>query len=298
MTNTSHKIAFIGFGEAGSLLAKGLGEAGAQLTACYDILIDDPANAAALRDKAAKHGIAAATSPKQAVAGADIVISAVTTSKMLEAAKAVGPHLAQGQIYLDINSTSPELKREAVQVIETNGADFVEAAVMDLVPPHGHKVPMLLAGEKAKQTTEALATYGMNVTALGEKIGDASSVKMVRSVFMKGFTAILLESLVSAKKLNAEDAVLASLQTTFPEMDWKKLTNYYLPRLIKHARRQSGEMKSVAQTLEEIGIEPITTIATGKRLAWLADKELDKANGELPEGYNALLDLIVKTEAK
>jgi len=292
----NHKISFIGFGEAGSLLAKGLIEAGAQVPACYDILIDDPKTAQALKDKAKALGVTAAATAQEAVAGADIVISAVTTSNTLEAAQNVAPHLAQGQIYLDINSTSPEIKRKAAQVIEASGADFVEAAVMDLVPPHGHKVPMLLAGKAAQQATDALATYGMNVTALGDKIGDASSVKMVRSVFMKGFTAILLESLVSAKKLNAEDAVLSSLQTTFPEMDWKGLANYYLPRLIQHARRQSGEMKSVAQTLQEIGIEPITATATGKRLAWLADMEIDKADA-LPEGYNALLDLIVKTEA-
>lgn len=292
------KIAFIGFGEAGSLLAKGLGVAGAEITACYDILIDDQASAEALKTKAVQFGVSAAANRKDAVTGADIVLSAVTTSNALEAAIAVSEHLKPGQIYLDINSTSPAIKREVAAAIETSGADFVEAAVMDLLPLHGHKVPMLLAGKKAKQLTQALAQYGMDVTALGDKIGDASSVKMVRSVFMKGFTAILLESLVSAKKLNAEDAVLSSLQVTFPGMDWKDLANYYLPRLIQHARRQSGEMKSVAQTLEEIGIEPITATATGKRLAWLADKEIDKSDADLPEGYNALLDLIVRTEGK
>jgi len=41
------KVAFIGFGEAGGFLADGLNDAGGDVTATYDILIDDPAKAKA-----------------------------------------------------------------------------------------------------------------------------------------------------------------------------------------------------------------------------------------------------------
>ncbi len=292
MTN----ISFIGFGEAGGILAHGLKASRADVTAAYDILIDDPKRAAALKAKAAKDGILAAPSVGSAVAAAGLVISAVTTSQTLAAAQAVARHIAPGTIFLDINSTSPDVKRRAARAIEDAGADFVEAAVMDLVPPHGHKVPMLLAGAKAHDLAEMLGRYGMNVSVIGTEIGTASAVKMVRSVFMKGFTAILLECLVAAKKLNAEDVVLDSLQTTFPQLDWRGVADYYLPRLIKHAKRQSAEMIAVADTLKEIGVDPITATASGARLAWLADKKLDANGQDLPGTYGELLDIIVKAD--
>jgi 3-hydroxyisobutyrate dehydrogenase-like beta-hydroxyacid dehydrogenase len=286
------QIAFIGFGEAAGLLTDGLSGEGASVTATYDILIDNPAKVDAYKTKAQGRGVKAALDAGQAVAGADIIISAVVSKEILIAAKNVAPHLMAGQIYMDINSASPDAKRQAAEVIEASGADFVEAAVMDLVPPHGHKVPMLLAGNRAEELATTLSSYGMNVKAIGDKIGNASSVKMVRSVFMKGFSAILLESLVAAHKLNAADAVLDSLQVTYPDFDWKDFASRSMSRLVQHSKRQSEEMHSVAETLKELGVEPITALATGRRLGWLADMGLDEILGELPENYAEFLNLV------
>ena len=201
-------IAFIGFGEAGGLIAKGLQGAGATVGACYDILIEDPKTAGKIADKARAQGVRAARTPAEAVAGADVVLSAVVCSETVAAARNVAPHLVPGQIYMDINSSSPGMKRQAAEAVEANGAAFVEAAVMDLVPPHGHKVPMLLAGAKAATLAAMLAPYGMRVEAIGERIGSASAIKMVRSVFLKGFTSVLFECLLAAHKAGVTDRVL------------------------------------------------------------------------------------------
>jgi 3-hydroxyisobutyrate dehydrogenase-like beta-hydroxyacid dehydrogenase len=283
------KIAFIGMGEAGGLLAEGLIGAGADVHATYDILIHNDAKRPDLLAKTQKIGLSAAESAKDAVAGADVVIAAVVSDQMVIAARNVAPHLRAGQYYLDINSASPRMKREAAELIEANGAFFVESAVMDLVPPHGYKVPMLLAGAKANELQAILAPFGMNVRAVGTKIGSASAIKMSRSVFMKGFTAILIECLMAASKLDAEEEVLSSLQVSFPELDWRKIANYYAPRLVKHSRRQAAEMHEVAETLEELGIEPMTALSTADRLQWLADLNIEpepKTYGELLKAIN------------
>ena len=286
------RIAFIGMGEAGGLLAEGLIGAGADVRATYDILIDDPAKRVALLAKTQKIGLSASSNARDAVAGAEVVIAAVVSDQMVVTAKNVAPHLKPGQFYLDINSASPRMKREAAALIEANGAHFVEAAVMDLVPPHGHKVPMLLAGAKAGELAGLLTPFGMNARAVGAKIGSASAIKMSRSVFMKGFTAILIECLAAANRLGAEEEVLESLQVSFPELDWRKISDYYAPRLVKHARRQAAEMHEVAETLEEMGIEPITALASADRLQWLADLEI----AEMPKTYGELLIAIRKAE--
>jgi 3-hydroxyisobutyrate dehydrogenase-like beta-hydroxyacid dehydrogenase len=229
-----------------------------------------------------------AASPQEAVTGAEVVISAVVSAEAEAAATSVAPYLTPGQFYLDINSASPAVKKRVAAIIEGSGANFVEAAVMDLFPPHGHKVPMLLAGPRAKELEAILRRYDMHVEAIGEAVGTASAVKMVRSVFLKGFTSILLESLVAASKVGAEERVLDSLQTTFPDMDWRKVADYYAARLVKHARRQSHEMHEVAETLTELGVEPITARASADRLAWLANLSL----GTQPTGYGELLRAI------
>ncbi len=268
------RFAFIGFGEAGGLIAEGLKQNGAVLCAAFDLLSDDPA----LAQKARRLGIALARSNEEAVAGAEIVLSAVTCDALVTAAQQTAPFLQPGHVYLDINSASPKAKREAAEIVEDAGASYIDVAVMDLVPPHGHKVPMLLAGRAAEDTTARLRNHGMDVTAIGEEVGQAAAVKMARSVFMKGFAAILLESLMAAGTIGAGRAVLDSLQITYPGIDWHSHAGRALDRLSRHAKRQSKEMHEVAETLEELGVEPITALATARRLAGLAD--LDRAEQE------------------
>ncbi len=297
MSGNSAKIAFIGFGEAGGILTRGLKDVGATITAAYDILIHDEVHALALREKAETIGIALADSTEEAVAGADVVFSAVVTNETLVAAENAAPHLKPGQFYLDINSTSPPKKRKAAAVVEASGAHYVEAAVMDLFPPKGIATPMLLAGAKAQELADLLTEFGMDHRVVGAKIGDASSLKMVRSVFMKGFTAILIESLYAAKQLEAEDIVIESLQGTFPQINWQELCDYYAPRLVNHAKRQGVEMFSVAETLEELGVEPITTLASAARLGWLGDMDLKNELDAPPETISELLEILKSREA-
>ncbi len=291
------KIAFIRFGEAGGILTKGLKDAGANITGAYDILIHADDHAPALREKADAIGIALVDSTEEAVAGADVVFSAVVTNETLVAAENAAPHLKPGQFYLDINSTSPAKKRKAAGVVEAGGAHYVEAAVMDLFPPKGIATPMLLAGAKAEELVDLLKGFGMDQRVVGTDIGNASSLKMVRSVFMKGFTAILLESLYTAKKLEAENIVIESLQGTFPQINWQELCDYYAPRLVNHAKRQGVEMFSVAETLKELGVEPITTLASAARLGWLGDMDLKNELDAPPETISELLDILKSREA-
>jgi 3-hydroxyisobutyrate dehydrogenase-like beta-hydroxyacid dehydrogenase len=286
--NAGAKFAIIGFGEAGPILAEGLAANGAKIVAAYDILVGDPK----IAEKGRARGVPIAATAAEAVAGAEVVISAVVSTEAEAAARSVAPYLKPGQFYMDINSASPAVKKRVAATIEGAGADFVEAAVMDLFPPHGHKAPMLLAGKRAKELEAILRRYAMRVEAIGEAVGTASAVKMVRSVFLKGFTSILLESLVAAHQVGAEERVLDSLQTTFPEMDWRKVADYYAERLVKHARRQSAEMHEVAETLTELGVEPITALASAARLGWLADLPL----GTQPRGYADLLRAIDQTQ--
>jgi 3-hydroxyisobutyrate dehydrogenase len=68
-----------------------------------------------------------------------------------------------------------------------------------------------------------------------------------------------------------EDAVIASLQETFPGIDWEKQGAYFFQRVIEHGRRRSEEVREVAQTVREAGLEPWSAAGTSERQAHIAD---------------------------
>ncbi|MBV8535946.1 MAG: NAD(P)-dependent oxidoreductase [Alphaproteobacteria bacterium] len=260
---------FIGFGEAAQHISRGLKAAGAGPMQTYDILFDRPGDAGErLRKRAAEIGVACRKNHAEAVKGSDIVLSAVTAASSPDAARATAPGMKAGQFYMDINSTSPAVKRANAETLAPSGARFVEAAVMESVPPHGHQVPILLAGSAARELADLLRPLGMRVEAVGDKIGQASSIKMFRSVIIKGMEALMLESLYAAAEMGVTERVLESLAGTYPGMDWPKAVDYLVGRTAQHGARRVAEMREVARTLRDMGHQSLMAEATANRIEW------------------------------
>jgi 3-hydroxyisobutyrate dehydrogenase-like beta-hydroxyacid dehydrogenase len=284
------KIAIVGFGEAGPVFATAFLKAGVPTVSAYDILIDDPATAEGQRAKTEALGVRPAETIGEAVAGAEVILSTVTADQTVVAAEAAAPHLGAGQTYFDLNSTSPKEKARAAELVEKNGARFVEGAAMDTVPNFGAAVPILAAGATAEALAGDLNELGMEIEVAGPKLGAASSAKMLRSVLIKGFASLFAESMLAASKLDLQDKVVASLYVTFPGLDWNEVVSYYLGRYAVHAKRQAAEMRASAETVEDLGVEPMMTRATAARLQWAAD--LDLAGFYKPEGEPTIGDYV------
>jgi 3-hydroxyisobutyrate dehydrogenase-like beta-hydroxyacid dehydrogenase len=268
---TLRRIAMVGFGEAGSILGAELAAKGPGVVT-YDILLDAPAARGAMLERAKQARVSTADTFDEAVKDADLVISAVTAASSENVARSAGKVLRAGQVFLDINSCSPATKRTNSQLVEGSGADYVESAVMAPVPPQRLKVPMLLGGRRAAELAPALQALGMNATFLACEIGVASAVKMCRSVVIKGLEALVVESMLAARRFGAEQEVLASLQGTFPQMGWQdKLPDYLISRVAEHGRRRAAEMREVAHTLQDVGIEPTMARAIALRQDALSD---------------------------
>jgi 3-hydroxyisobutyrate dehydrogenase-like beta-hydroxyacid dehydrogenase len=266
---TEH-IAFIGFGEAGQTIGRGLLAQGAQLHT-YDILFDDSANEGRLKRTAEACGVSVAHDHAAAVAGAGIVFLAVTAASSLAAAKSCLPGLRRGQLFLDINSVSPQRKIETAALVAPTGAAYVDMAVMAPVAPYGHKVPCLVGGPGAEALLPRARALGMKMEFVSAEVGQASAIKMFRSIVIKGLEALVVESMVAASEYKVEERVLASLKETFPSLDWEKLYGYMIERVVSHGKRRAAEMREVAETLKGIGLEPIMAGAIAARQQWLAD---------------------------
>jgi 3-hydroxyisobutyrate dehydrogenase-like beta-hydroxyacid dehydrogenase len=289
------KIGFIGFGEAGYNLAKGLRGEGVPRMSAYDINAGAPQLGDRIRQRAADAGVALVESSEALAADCDILLSVVTASSASEAAGQTAPYLKARHFYADLNSVSPETKRSIEQTVAAAGARFVEAAVMAPVPPHGHRVPMLLGGAAARDFAELLAPAGMRFDVVSEKVGAAVAVKMCRSIIVKGLEALLFECVLGATHYGADQRVFASLDESYPGMDWATLAGYAIGRVAEHGERRARELEEVAGTLRAAGIEPMMSEAIARRQDWGARLNLkEHFGGEVPEDYRAIARAIAE----
>ena len=277
------RIAIIGFGEVGGIFARDLRAAGVAEIAAFDI-------APAARARAEAFGATCHASPVAATKDADLVIVAVTAGSALAAVRGLAGGLAHGPLVLDVNSVSPATKQEAGAAVSDGGGRYVEAAVMTSVPPHGLASPMLLGGAHTAAFMALGEPWGMKLTAYSERIGAASSVKMCRSVMIKGLEALTTECLLTARHYGVERDVLASLGDTLPHPDWSELARYVIGRALLHGRRRAEEMREVAHTVADAGLEPMLSDAIARRQDWAADRGV--AMGKAGRGAGDLATLL------
>ncbi len=250
--NGTPAVGMIGMGEAGSAIAIDLVSAGASVRGWDPI--------AATPDGVEPAGDAAA-----AAAGADLVLSANSAAAALDAAGTVVPALNDDQVFADLNTAAPALKRELAEVIAPTGALFADVALIGPVPGNGLSTPALVSGPGAERFTALIGPLGMPVTVVGADAGEAAARKLARSVFAKGLAAAIGESLAAAERLGFEEWLYADLVRTLENADAA-----LLQRLIEgsrlHAARRVDEMEAAVGMLEEAGVEP--RIASASE-AWL-----------------------------
>ena len=266
---TISSVALLGFGEVNQRLAADLQKAGITRLTAWDVKLAD---AGSIPSRAiAGTGVTAAASAVEAVAGADLVLSAVTAANDHAAALSVAPGIGKGAFYLDMNSASPGQKLESAAAIDGAGGRYVEAAVMSPIDPKRIASPMLLGGPHAADfLAQALPLGFAGCSVYADRIGPASATKMCRSVIIKGTESLLTESMLAARKWGVEQDVLASLSNLLPFGDWEKLAAYMISRSLEHGVRRAEEMREVAKTVAETGVEPLMSSATAARQDWSA----------------------------
>jgi len=247
------RVALIGFGEAGSTFARA-GEWGGQVRG-WDIVAER-------RAMMAECGMEAATDARAALEGAEIVLSLVTADSALPAARDYASLLPAGALWCDMNSVAPDTKRVAAEAVEAAGGSYVDVAVMAPVDK-GLAVPLLIAGTKADAARQMLEKLGFVSTRIvGEEVGRASAIKMIRSVMVKGLEALSSECAAAADAAGVFEEVMASLDASEKSLPWAERIAYNRERMATHGRRRAAEMEESAKTLLGLGIEPVMTRGT------------------------------------
>jgi len=248
------RLALIGYGEAGATFAGAAGWSGN--VAVWDV---SPTR----HELAAQAGLRACGSAGEALVGASLVLSLVTADQALVAARDYAPLLAPGAIWCDMNSVAPATKRLSAQAV---GPGYVDVAVLAPVNPARMAVPLLLSSAMADQARSALLSIGFtNARVIGQDIGQASAIKMIRSVMVKGIEALTAEMMLAANAAGVSAEVLASLDASEKPQPWARRAEYNIERMVTHGARRAAEMEESARTLEALGVEPLMTAGTVQR---------------------------------
>jgi 3-hydroxyisobutyrate dehydrogenase-like beta-hydroxyacid dehydrogenase len=296
LTLSSGSIAFLGFGEAAQAFLTGWrGEADFEARICaYDIKTDSPASdvrTAKRADYAAAKVLGASTAA-EAATGAEAVFSVVTADQAHEAALAALPGIVKGALFLDCDSCAPQTKLRTAQAVDAAGGRYVDVAVMAPVHPRLHRTPLLISGPHAATAAHALASLGMSAKIHDGPVGAASSVKMIRSIMMKGLEALACECVLAGQKAGVIETVLDSLDDTYPGFDWRKRSAYMLERVMTHGVRRAAEMREVALTVDLLGFEGEMSRACANWQQTIGELGLRATDAESAD-YRVLADRIL-----
>ncbi len=247
----TYKVAVLGLGEAGSAIAADLTEAG--------LIVDawDP------QPKRVPSGVNLTSNDHEAISGATVILSVNLAAVAVEVARSALPVLTKSQVYADLNTASPNTKRDIAKVLHPSGVLFADVALLAPVPGRGLRTPALVSGPGAPRFHDLLAPYGMPVTVLDDQIGSAAARKLVRSIFMKGLAAVVIECLEAAERLACEEWTREQLLTVIRD---ERLIDRFVEGSRTNATRRVHEMDAAAELLAEIGVAPYMTHATIKRL--------------------------------
>lgn len=292
MSPTAPRIALIGYGEVGQILAADLHAAGIRDISAWDCLFPLPASAPSRAARENGH-VRAAPSMADALIERTVIVSAVTAANCVAAAREAGGSIPADAYYFDLNSVAPATRRAAAEAIGVAGGRYIEAAVMSPIEPRRIAAPMLIGGTHAgsfEPLARALGFTGVEV--FDTRVGRASAAKMCRSVMIKGLEALLTESLLAARHHGVEVTVLESLRDLLSGGDWEAIANYMIGRSQQHGRRRAEEMREAAAAVSEAGVEPLMSLACAARQDWAAARQAGREPAGLAERMDMMLDSI------
>jgi 3-hydroxyisobutyrate dehydrogenase-like beta-hydroxyacid dehydrogenase len=273
------RILFIGYGEASYHISLGLKMKGFTHMIAYDKFLSEPSKKEGIMKRAKEVGINVFDTVEEAVEKADFIISLTSSKVAYEVAENVIPIMNTKQIFFDFNSASPVTMQQINEIAKDKGVRFCDVAVMSAVPLEGSSVPLLMSGEGSLEFYNQMKDFGMNMEILNTEPGGASAVKMIRSIFMKGYPSILVECLLAAEFYGVTEKILDSIEASLGGKTIRQLANRFLTPTIVHADRRSSEMREVVSMLNMIGNDSTMSQATEASHKLLSELHIDEQIG-------------------
>lgn len=285
------RLGLVGYGEIGSTLGAGLRKAGLDAIHCYDKYAFDGPYSGLMQRRAEEAGVTLVRSNQELADAADVIVSVTPGSVSLESAAAFAPCLTSRHIFVDFASATPKIKVGVAQRLIATGALIGDASI-EGTPKNGYAMPILSSGPAGERVRDLLNPWGMRIEFVGDELGRASGIKILRSVLIKGIEALTDEMLLAARHYGIDEIVLASASKTLAR-PWMDTVESLIPSGIIHAKRRAEELEMSAEAVADAGIEPVMARAVAARLRWKAELGLkDDCKGIEPPDHKAAIDAI------
>ncbi len=285
------KIGIIGYGEVGQALAQGLLKNKGVSISIFDVRFNHHNGVSNdLKSKVEAQGLIGENYLNSLIVNNELILSVVTGSTALEVVEESSLYINKGKLFVDMNTVAPRLKVKMSKLIEKSGGTFVEIAILGSVASYSYKTPMLACGKKAQEFANYFNNMGFEVSFLSEEIGQASSMKMLRSVFAKGVEGLLIEMLIAAERCNMLEQVMNTVAAHMDSSSFLEIAEAWITTSVIHGERRAEEMGYVIETLKSLNVNPIMATATRDRLKSISDLNLfDYFKGKKPTSYHEVI---------
>jgi 3-hydroxyisobutyrate dehydrogenase-like beta-hydroxyacid dehydrogenase len=273
------RVAVLGLGEAGAAFASGIAEHASEVRGF------DPADVGELA------GVTRCDTPARAVSGADVVLALTHAAQAITAAQSALDHMRPGAYYADFATGDAGLKRDIAALAHHRGARFIDGAIMNPVPLLGAATPVDISGDDPGEFARLLTPAGLRLQVVGTEPGVAATRKLLRSVLIKGLSALVIESMRAAETAGMADWFREHLFEQLCGID-REFVVRLVAGNVRHSQRRVHEMEAAAALLSQLGEPPLTAEATRQVLASVPDRGVPDMLGgrcggaDVPDGHS------------
>jgi 3-hydroxyisobutyrate dehydrogenase-like beta-hydroxyacid dehydrogenase len=143
----------------------------------------------------------------------------------------------------------------------------VEGAILGAVGVSGARTRILTGGPAGEAAAADLTSAGLRVSFYNAEIGKASTFKMLRGIFSKGLEALLIELLVSGKRVGIEQDLWDDINELMTKNRFEDVARNWIETHPGACERRYHEVSQIVETMQQAGIEPVMTSATERFFA-------------------------------
>ena len=287
------KIGFIGFGEAAYHISIGLKEQSTSGIIGFDMMSQDSTKGKLIRERAVEASVQLLATDHEVAEQCDVLFVAVPSKNTLGVCKNICKHLKPGMIYADVTASTPAVKQSIWDYIKDSGVLFVDAAMMGPLPLKRHKVTIMASGNGTQAFIDLMSPLGMVIQDVGEKPGQASAIKLIRSIYMKGIAALFIEMLQASEYFHVSEQVTSSISETMESVEFQSTINRLVTGTAIHSRRRAGELEGTIEMLEAAGLDKSMTQAAKLKHDFVtATKAAEYFCGRTPKHWREVIEML------
>lgn len=252
-TSKDFQLLVAGYGAAGRAYAAGFRQAGAEVTAVDPFANDE------VQKEAQTLGISLLNKLPGDLGSFDLVIILSPAAASLDIIRQLADRPGVCPV-LDLTSSAPNAMQQASAMI---GERLIDGTVLGAVGLGGLATPMVFSGTHANKAAAILREFGCCIACIDGKPGTASTLKLLRSLFMKSLEALVVETQLAAAALGQTEGLRIAL-ADLAEVDMPELLAEMLRTHPKHAGRRTYEIEAAASLMREAGFTSFILPATSQ----------------------------------